>query len=382
MRLVNQSIRYRTIPVALVFGLALWGCASGPEQPTETPAQPVAGEAPEGEEPSGEASEDVQKEEETASSLLFELDDGLSAEAVSYFRFGNGGEIFIGYEDSHVGRVDGDQNPSLVQVYEAPYRVLTVNEEGTMAMLQSEPSLLVRMEDQEEILRMNELGDVYDAAFSVDGSVFVAAVGEGRVHIWHRGEELLRLPDETIQKFLDRQMPDFTAQLSASGTPLWMTADRELMRGDRQGRLAYWNPRNPSQIRHLANFDTPPTQIRVGENFGVASTDEGKIGVFRFPQGGFYRWSMGMDGDQVFAHPSLGSSLIIHHQDRLMRVALEDGNVQWEVQLPSGEHCGLEGDEMGEQLLVCIEGQIAVVSTENGTLRGLLYRSGDQLTFQ
>lgn len=303
-------------------------------------------------------------------SLADQIKDAL---VVTYVGWSGANKLYVGFADSSVAIIEG-REVSTIAVREEAWDVLTVSPEADLVMLRSEPRMLVRTSDQKEVLRMNNLGPVAQAQFTHDGGIFFAAEPSGSLHIWREGRNLPLLPDETIQRFVDRQTPDYTAHLGAIDGPFILTRGRQVAWGDAQGRVGWWDPRDPEAIQFLGRFRSKLASLQAGDGYLVGTSVEGQLGVLTLEPAGFRRWSLQAKADHATVTFDWKERLAVVKGQELSVLNANDGTPLWTVEIPAGKFCGLKPSPKGEQLALCLENGIFIYDGADGKLVHALYR--------
>jgi hypothetical protein len=377
------------ISIGLLAATGWLGCASGAE-PTEeatlesksasSGADQEAGGGVESAAPSAEqASPDGQADAAAGSmGALAWTTPKTARTGVTSMRFSDTGVLWVGFEDATVARLEGGKSSSL-QVHEEPQPVAAVSPKGRVALLRSQPGQLVRIDDQKTVLRMNDVKAIESATFSRDGKVFFVAETSGKLHIWRGGDQLYALPDETVQKFMDRQLPDFTAHFDSITGPMAVTKPRRVAVGNSKGEILWWDPRTPNKVEWIARLDSPVRSIGIVGDHIVATSEKGKLGVASRPEQMVVRWSREAEAQWVASAPTWDDRFVEIADGKLGVREVAEGDYKWRVALPAGDVCGLEIAADANQIAICFDDVIALVDLDTQKVLGTLYRSGDTL---
>ena len=320
-----------------------------------------------------EASEKEQKTEpawpEPASEIV----------SVTEFSWTLDGSVRLGFDNGTIAVVAEDgQHAGVQPVGEAKAPIIAVSPAGRLAMVASDPGKLVRVADGEVVLRMNDVGTIDSARFTRDGKVFFVAEPSGKLHIWRKSDKLHTLPDERVQKFMDRQLPDFTAHFPSIRGSFAVTEQKNVVVGDADGNLLWWDPNTPNQVQMLVRMDAPVASLTVlGQKVAVTS-QKGSLRLVDRPSQSFEPWSMKASAKHVAAAPEWSDKFAELTDGQLGLRKVSDGSYQWKQAVPEGSPCGLAVSADGQRIAACVDSVVAIYD-EAGNLVTTTQNVGGQL---
>ena len=241
---------------------------------------------------------------------------------------------------------------------------------GSLAMLDSDPPVIVRLSDGKEVLRFVNVEQIETADFFPDGSgLFVAEPG-GALHVWNESEETLTsVPTDNLESFMERQSPSFSANFSSLSGEATVTSSNELLLGTKSGKLYWWDPDNPKEVNTLVKL---PAAIRDTAYAGgkvYATTTGGDFRGADKSSGVFLEWSNGMKADRVAASSGQPTRLLLADNSTLRMVDARDGSAIWTRTLEGTEVCGLALSDDGQTGAVCIDGGVVVFAASDASIQ-------------
>lgn len=293
-----------------------------------------------------------------------------SKHAPSTLSFGPRGQLYFGYVDGFVGVVDG-QSTTLHQVSKLPAKVISVSPSGDMAMLDSQPPTLVRVKDQKQILRMNHIQRVEDGRFSPNAEGFFVSVPSGQLHIWKRGAELVKLPDEKVQRFVNRQLADVSARIWQSlAGPLALNVGPVVAIAGKDGQVSYWNPKKPKELLPLFTLKAAAQTLQLTNTHVVSVDQKGQLYVAHIAQQRLEPWSLKQKGVVASAVPTMRHDVAaVLTPDHLLIKRLKDGETLHKVAVPKGAFCGMAMSHDASEVAVCLDGVIGAMTLSSKQLR-------------
>jgi hypothetical protein len=369
---------HRLLPIALIL---MFGCGSAPAARADAPAKGEQGKGADGAVEAAVKGADAEPRVLDWSERLFQVKTEQALEPVASLGWGLDGALRLGFADAKLGVVDFTARKSeLKRLEDEPSRVIFASPAGELVLLDARPPRLLRVADGREVLRMNHIpGAALAAAWHPSGQAFFVTEPTGKLHIWKVSEEQLRrLPDETIQMFLNRQLPDYTGHLPEMAGPLVVRPDGLVLFGDIEGHLLRWNPQQPTDVELVIKLEgTATTLATQGERLCATSTT-GQLRVADLKKNAFMPWSMKATGQYVAAHHD-GELMIVARQGELVALRGEDGREVWRAKVAQATSCGLAVSRDGQSVAACFDDKVLRVRVSDGELLSLVGRYQDEL---
>lgn len=244
---------------------------------------------------------------------------------------------------------------------------------GSLAMLESDPPVIVRLSDGKEVLRFVEVGQIETADFFPDGSGLFVAEPDGALHVWNESEETLTsVPIDNLESFMERQSPSFSANFSSLSGEATVTSSNELLLGTRGGKLYWWDPNNPKEVETLVKLPGAIRDTAYAAGKVYATTVDGDFRGATKSSGVFLEWSNGVGADWVAASSGQPTRLLLADDSTVRMVDARDGSTIWTRQVDGDKVCGLALSGDGETGAVCIDGGVVVFAASDATIRTTL----------
>lgn len=282
--------------------------------------------------------------------------------------WGADGALRIGYTDAWMASVDvAGRKGKLTQLEKEPAPVIYVSPEAKLALVDAAPPRLIRVDDGREVLRMNHVPThIESAGWHPSGAAFFATEPTGKLHIWKVDEEQLRrLPDETIQMFLNRQLPDYTGHLPEMAGPFVVRPDGKIIFGDSEGHLLRWDSQHPTDVELVIKLDAPTRSMASQGGLLAATSRSGQLRVASLEQNAFVPWSMKATGSFVTAHQD-GEALIVSKDGEVRAVRAASGELIWSAKIGSVPACGLSMSRDGKTLAACFGDRVLLLKASDG----------------
>jgi hypothetical protein len=373
---------HRTMsPRLTLFLLALLIGCGAPETRADTP--PADAAKPSTAPPAAAAQAPAKPVEHDLSAQVAERADQELAPLVS-MSWGAGDTLRIGYADAQLAQLDvAGKQGTLKRLEAEPSRVVYVSPDAKLALLDARPPRLVRVDDVREVLRMNHVPtQIEGAGWHPGGSAFFASEPTGKLHLWKVTEEQLRkLPDETIQMFLNRQLPDYTGHLPEMAGPFVVRPDGLIVFGDSEGHLLRWSPQKPTDVELIIKLDAPAASMTSQRGLIAATSRSGQLRVADMGKNAFVPWSMKASGQHVAAHED-GEVLFVARGGELRALRAADGALVWSAKLAAAPSCGLSLSRDGKTLAACFGERVLFLKAADGAYISMVGRHKDELRWR
>lgn len=291
--------------------------------------------------------------------------------ALQWLRWTSEDSLHVAFEGDQLLVFDFQFSRTLKRHYFSA-KVLGASHDASMIFVdqnEQSPALLLRADDGEELLRLNEFAPIEEVVFRGDDQNLFAIDQEGRVHIWRQARDLLTLPDEPIQTFLARQLPDFTVHLDGADQSVLWEEPLALLQARRDGILSFWSPNEPEEVNFLARATGSLRSLQRGQHLGAAITVERDLLVFRVPSGGLYQWAAPLQADRLALSEESNLGFLLREQS-LYYKDFETGEVLDEWELKGKNQCGIALSADSQKIALCIDQRLFVIQLESSELLG------------
>lgn len=316
----------------------------------------------------------------------FPSDAAVHASPITWMALQADGRLSLGFGDGTLGTLASGQQSSAVtpvsRMETGP--VLAVSADGTFAVVASDPPQVARTADGAQVLRLNAIPRIEGAAFVDALDVLYVVEPGGRLHIWQNVSALRGLPLDRIEAFMNRQLPDFTANMGALQGPVAVDEAGRIAFVTQDQQLGFWDPASPTSLRTLARLDGGAVSIAfVGED--ILSIDRaGTLRIVGPGRTGGRPWTRGTTWrcGSTIANGNRGFFVA---EDRVAMVDLADGRVLWQQPILLSSDCTVR---MVSTFAVVQSGRVARVyrltAQDAAAAASLVFRSAqvDVLTAQ
>lgn len=352
--------------------VALAGCSQAAGSKVEDDAAAQVEQAREG---SGESQS---SEERRLPDFAPEQDQA----AISSLTWSDDGALMLGYADGNWASVDLDNQEGLVEpVLADEVAVEALSPKAKLALVIAEHPVVVRLRDQQAVLRLRDIEQPQAAGFFGDGRGLYVVESRGSLHVWDREEaELDGVSSSDLKQFMARQTPEFSAQLSPLSGPALLTPNNALFLSTEEGKVLRWDPAAPEAVDAVVQLPGPARSMGYGRSHLAVTTAEDELRVVDLHESTFAPWSMNEErGELVAASPKLRGAFASADEANLGLREFEDGSFRWKDELPEGDLCGLSVAPDAAKLVVCVDSALLVVDAESGEFITALRRRDDAI---
>ncbi|MGM0555852.1 MAG: PQQ-binding-like beta-propeller repeat protein [Myxococcota bacterium] len=283
----------------------------------------------------------------------------------------HGGELLVSREDGSSTRWSASSESATTSAAVPGESVpLAWSPNGALAIIDGTPPVIIRIDDGKEVLRFVKVESVETAGFFPDGSgLFVGEPG-GKLHVWNESvDTLTSVPTENLEAFIARQSPSFSANFSSLSGDATVTDANELLLGTKSGKLYWWNPEDPTQVKPVVKL---PGAIRDTAYAGgkvFATTDAGAFRAAETSNGVFLQWSNDMNADYVAAAARAPAQVLVADDSSVRMLDANEGTQVWHRTLPNDSNvCGLAISADGQTGAVCLNGSVVVFDADGDVL--------------
>ncbi len=305
--------------------------------------------------------------------------------AIESLSWGQDGSLRIGFADGKWAsvRAEGKQAKVDTAVGEAA-PVVAISPGAKLAFIGSKPPLIVRLRDHRTVMRLSKIADLETGGFFADGAGLFAVEPDGKLHVWGQSEaDLDKVESKDFKRYMARQQPDFTANLSPLSDHIVVTQQNELIMATNAGKVLRWRPDAPSKIDAVVRLPAAARSLGFAGSHLAATTKSGALRVVSLARASFVPWSMKEHGDVVAASPQLSDAFAVADAHSLGLRSFADGAYKWKVSLPDDARiCGLTLSPDAHQLAVCVDSSVVFVDPATGKPLAALRRRGDSIEWK
>lgn len=298
--------------------------------------------------------------------------------------WGEDGSLRLGFADGKWANVDlGSHEASVSQVTNEHAEIVAVSPGARLALVATEPPVVVRLRDNQTVLRLSTVANFVAGGFLSGGEGLFAVEPDGKLHVWRQGEtDLDQAATKDLKKFMARQSPDFTANLSSLSDEVLVTATDAMILATDSGKVLHWRPSKPTESNAVVKLPARARSFGFDGRHIAATAEDGSLRVISLFENSFLPWSMKATGEMVAASPQLQDKFIVADAGTLALRGFTDGATDWQVDLPPGELCGLEFSPDGRTLAVCVDSGVLLLDASTGSPRAALRRTGDAIEWK
>jgi hypothetical protein len=323
-------------------------------------------------------------EKDSGSAALPDFSPDANTPSVESLGWGKDGSLRLGFADGKWARVDlQNKESSLQPAMSTEASVLALSPQAKLAFVASAPPVVVRLRDHQAVMRLTNVKALETAGFFSDGKGLFAVESNGKLHVWGQSERALdEVSLKDLKRFMARQSPDFTANLSSLKGPVHVTDSNELIMATETGKVLRWKPDNPGEIEAVVQLPASATSFGFDGRHIAATAADGSLRAISLFERAFLPWSAGQSGALVAASPELSDKFAVADQGTLGMRAFEDGAYQWQRELPAGELCGLTLSPDAKTLAVCVDSGVVLVEPTTGEPLEALRRTDDAIEWR
>lgn len=250
--------------------------------------------------------------------------------------------------------------------------VLAWSPAGVLAVASGNPPVVIRLDDNREVLRFIEVDEIETAGFFRDGSGLFIGEANGKLHVWNESEQTLEsVPTQDIESFMARQSPSFTANFNSLSGRATATGSNKLLLGTQSGKLYLWDPDDPTNVQTLVKLGGPIRDTAYSGGRVYATTHDGEFRAADASNRVFLDWTTGARGDYVAAAASAPGRVMVADGDSVRMLEIDEGQTVWSRSIDGDASiCGLALSDDGEVGAACIDGAIIIFDTRDGTTIG------------
>ncbi|QDG51466.1 WD40 repeat domain-containing protein [Persicimonas caeni] len=360
------------IAAGAAMALLVAGCSTS--QTAQTDGEAVA----------DKSATDAQASEQAGPAALPDFAPAADTPAVESLSWGDDGSLRLGFADGKWAKIDPKaQDASVGEVTGTPAGVVAVSPGAKLALAASNPPVVVRLRDGQTVLRLSTVSDFATGGFLSDGEGLFVVEPHGKLHVWRQGEtDLDRVATRDLKKFMARQSPDFTANLSSLSTEALVTETNAMILATASGKVLHWKPSKPGEIATVVKLPTAARSFGFDGRYVAATATDGSLRAISLFENSFLSWSMKERGEMVAASPKLQDKFVVADAGSLALRGFADGATDWKAALPEGELCGLAFSPQADTLAVCVDSGVVLVEPQTGKTRAALRRSGDAIEWR
>jgi hypothetical protein len=298
--------------------------------------------------------------------------------------WGQDGSLRLGFADGTWARIDlKTRETTLEEATSAEASVRALSPEAKLAFVASDPPIVVRLKDHQAVMRLTNIDTLETAGFFSDGKGLFAVESTGKLHVWGQSEqELDEVSLKDLKRFMARQSPDFTANLSPLRGEVLVTDSNTLIMATETGKVLRWKPDKPGEIDAVVKLPTAARSFGFDGRFVAATAADGSLRAISLFERSFLPWSFQATGELVAASTKIKDKFFVADRGTLGVRAFEDGAFEWKAKLPAGELCGLTLSPDAHTLAVCIDSGVVLVEPATGKTVAAFRRAGDGIEWR
>lgn len=305
--------------------------------------------------------------------------------------WGAKGVLHIAYDDAQVAQLNTTKKSQKLQPLPAR-DVMALSPAGDLALIRAGGTAveLREVKKGEPVLRFERDASPVAAHFSPDGAMLFVILSDGMIHVWKDTPKLVKIarsmrgvkedPDDLFV-----QMRKNKAELSAGladpiSGPVALGDGPDLALVQNGSSVTHWDTRAPTEATSVFRASGPIRSIIVQQGVILALTDASRLEGRRV-SGGSKKldWSDEDKIEAIQSHPMLPGHFVSVTADAVALRSLETGAPVWSTPRPAGPLCGLAINPSNQQLALCADGTIALVSLKDGAPIKKFRREGAQV---
>lgn len=304
--------------------------------------------------------------------------------SVESLGWGEDGSLRLGFADGKLAQINlTSQDASVSQVTGEQARVVSVSPGAKLALAATNPPVVVRLRDRQTVLRLSTVSDFATGGFLSGGEGLFVVEPSGKLHVWRQGEtDLDTVATKDLKKFMARQSPDFTANLSSLSAEVVVTDTNAMILATASGKVLHWRPSQPNQIDTVVQLPAAAHSFGFDGRYIAATAEDGSLRAISLFENRFLPWSMKETGEFAAASPELQDKFVVASDGTLTMRKFADGANEWQATLPEGELCGLSFSPQADALAVCIDSGVVLLDAATGKPRAALRRAGDAIEWR
>jgi hypothetical protein len=298
--------------------------------------------------------------------------------------WGEDGSLRLGFADGKWARVElASRETSLAPAISAEASVLALSPHAKLAFVASDPPVVVRLRDHQAVMRLTNVDALETAGFFTSGKGLFVVEPSGKLHVWGQSEQKLdEVSLKDLKRFMARQSPDFTANLSSLRGQVLVTDANNLIMGTDTGKVLRWKPDNPGEVDVIVKLPTAARSFGFDGRFVAATAADGSLRAISLFERTFLPWSKDATGELAAASAKRQDKFAVADQGTLGMRAFKDGAYDWQAELPTGDLCGLTFSPDADTLVVCVDSGVVLVEPETGKSVAAFRRSGDVIEWR